>query len=99
MGGRCLEHGPGAIRKWKPKKTAVVGKGGKVMMQYVGGREYYWVCDLDTDKKSKLRQTTLGFLKTTALLKTTSICEDNPIVDKTSSPNLKQSNATVGQGE
>ena len=76
-----------------------MGKGGKVMMQYVGGREYYWVCDLDTDKKSKLRQTTLGFLKTTALLKTTSICEDNPIVDKTSSPNLKQSNATVGQGE
>ena len=73
-------------------KTAVMGKTGKARRG-----ELYWSCDLDNNGK-KLRQTTLGFKKTTGILKTTSKGEDNPSVENISSPSLKKSDATVGQG-
>ena len=90
-GGRCLLHGPGAAKKWMPKKTAIVGEGGKVTMRYVGEREYYWKCDIG--KKNKLRQTTLTFLKTTSTF------EDNPSGDRRTTPTLRNSDASVGQGD
>ena len=95
-GGRCTLHGPGAIRKWKPKKTPVFGEGGVVTLQYVGEREYYWRCDLGVN--GKLKQTTLKFVKTTPAY------EDNTIGDSSTSTlsrnfnSLKQSNDSVGQG-
>ena len=44
-GGVCNTHGEGAIRKWKPTRTVVVGDDG--METIKKGKKMFWVCDLN----------------------------------------------------
>ena len=54
-----MKHGPGAILKWKPVRTTVVGEGG--VMTVEKSREYYYTCDLGLDGQRRLRQPKLSF--------------------------------------
>ena len=58
----CSTHGEGAIKKWKSTKTVVVGADGVETVKK--GGKTFWVCDVD-DKRKKVKQTKLSFLKTT----------------------------------
>ena len=63
-GGVCGLHGPGAVLKWRPKKTTTVGADGRKKTSFSDDRHYYYKCDLSQDDR-KLKQTRLSFLKTT----------------------------------
>ena len=61
--GVCKFHGEGAIQKWKPTISTVVGPTGKKEVKK--SKKYYWVCDLGVNKR-KMTQTRLSFAKTTS---------------------------------
>ena len=67
-GGRCLLHGEGAKKKWKPVQSRIVGPGGKVTMKYVGKRETWYECDVGPEGGNVLRQSRLSFVKTTPVI-------------------------------
>ena len=63
-GGVCVQHGPGAKRKWKPgnKKETIMLVGGGT--KTVSKREYYWKCDVGPGGKKSI-QTRIFPVKTT----------------------------------
>ena len=62
--GTCSIHGRGASKFWKPSRRMVkTRRGGIPKLRYE--REHYFVCDLGTRGRGRLRQTTLSFWKTT----------------------------------